>query len=118
VPEDSDHVPPLPQMWDSQIDELMGRTSRAYKVVINYARDSYGGYRWCPEDVDQIRKMGASLDDDIRGLYQWRRVVAKRGRDNRTMMRRVEEDAERLRELCEGIQALISATERKLPTEV
>jgi hypothetical protein len=33
-------------------------------------------------------------------------------------MRRVEEDAERLRELCEGIQALISATERKLPTEV
>jgi hypothetical protein len=96
----------------------MGRTSRAYKVVINYKRDSYGGYRWCPEDIAQIRKMGAYLDDDIRGLYQWRRVIAQRGQDNQTMMRRIEEDAERLCELCEAIQALISATERRLPTEL
>ena len=62
-------------MWKPAIDELIGRTSRAYKVVINYGRDSRGGYRWCPEDIAQVRTMGAYLDDDIRGLYQLRRAA-------------------------------------------
>lgn len=105
-------------MWDPEIDRLMGRTSRAYKVVINYEKDSCGGYRWCPEDIAQIREMGQDLDDDIRGLYQWHRVILQRGKDNRAMMEEVDKIAEKLRELCEGLQSLISATERKLPTEL
>jgi hypothetical protein len=105
-------------MWDPAIDNLMARTSRAYKVVINYERKSYEGYRWCPEDIAQIRETGQYLDDNILGLYQCHRVILKRGQDKQIMMRRVADDAERLRQICEGIQALIIATERKLQTEL
>jgi hypothetical protein len=46
----------------------MGRTDRAYDLVINYERDPEGGKRWSSSDLAHIHKTGKHLLSIIRTL--------------------------------------------------
>jgi len=100
------------RLWDEDLNSLMHRTIRAYDLVVNYDRDSYGGTRWSREDIARIRDVGAYLHGDVRDLKHWSEVVAKEGEQDAYTMDKIRDDVENLRKYCEQIQAIIRDTER------
>jgi hypothetical protein len=101
-----------PELWSASLDALMGRTARAYDLVINYERDSEGGKRWSPRDIAHIHKTGKNLHGNIRALKAWERCHPD-DRDYRLM----DEDAKKVRNVCEVVQRLIQDTEKKSELE-
>lgn len=59
-----DGRPKIPQVYDSEIDRLIGRTIRAYQLVVNYRHACPTGGRWMPEHIDMIRVAGGKLETD------------------------------------------------------
>jgi hypothetical protein len=102
-----------PQLWDPSLDKLMGRTARAYDLVINYERDSEGGKRWSYADIVRIHRTGKQLHNNISALKAWQRCAAT-DLDHRL----IAEDAAKTRELCEVVQNLIAETENKTGFEI
>lgn len=100
------------RLWDEDLNSLMHRTIRAYDLVVNYDRDSYGGTRWSREDIARIRDVGAYLHGDVRDLKHWSEVVAKEGEQDAYTMDKIRDDVENLRKYCDQIQAIIRDTER------
>ncbi|KAF1845129.1 uncharacterized protein K460DRAFT_103542 [Cucurbitaria berberidis CBS 394.84] len=101
----------LPQLWDTELDDLMGRTSRAYDVVVNYERDSEGGQRWSREDIALIRDLGKYIWDDLRAMKKWQRTVAEQGDVDEDTMRQIFDDADKMHAYCSEIQATIREKE-------
>jgi hypothetical protein len=106
-------TPRPPQLWDPALDDLMGRTTRAYDLVINYARDSDGGTRWSATDIARIHETGKYLHANIRALKAWQRCAAKDWD-----YFRIQDDEDVVREMCEVVQGLIDGTERKTGWEM
>jgi hypothetical protein len=97
---------PDPQLWDTGLDSLMGRTARAYDLVINYERDSSGGERWSRESIAYVHRAGKDLHNDIRLLKSWKHDPSA---DTQHDLIRI--DARNVRMLCEYVQEIISETE-------
>ncbi|RII15227.1 hypothetical protein CUC08_Gglean003694 [Alternaria sp. MG1] len=103
-----------PQRQDSYLHPLIHRTTRAYDLVINYARDSNGGTRWSYEDIDDIKHVGRYLHRDVRDLKYWKELVADGGDMDEGTARRIWDDEERLKKYCERVLDVIRDTERIL----
>jgi hypothetical protein len=101
------------RLWPTSLDTLMGRTSRAYDLVINYVRDSRGGTRWDTDGIERVYIAGKFLHDDVRVLRHWKHQVAEHGGADDDMMGKIEEDVKNVRSLCEEVQRIIGETERK-----
>ncbi|CAN9176840.1 unnamed protein product [Alternaria alternata] len=101
-----------PQQQDSYLHPLIHRTTRAYDLVINYARDSNGGTRWLYEDIDDIKHVGRYLHRDVRDLKYWKELVANGGDMDEGTARRIWDDEERLKKYCERVLDVIRDTER------
>lgn len=92
----------------------MGRTSRAYDLVVNYHRDCEGGQRWSRENIVHIHDLGKHLHSNIRALKRQRRSIAQSKLQDEAALRDVHENAETMREYCEQIQAVIRELESHL----
>ena len=101
-----------PQQQDSHLHPLIHRTTRAYDLVINYARDSNGGTRWSYEDIDDIKHVGRYLHRDVLDLKYWKELVANGGDMDEGTARRIWDDEERLKKYCERVLDVIRDTER------
>lgn len=101
-----------PQRQDSYLHPLIHRTTRAYDLVINYARDSNGGTRWSYEDIDDIKHVGRYLHRDVHDLKYWKELVANGGDMDEGTARRIWDDEERLKKYCERVMDVIRDTER------
>jgi hypothetical protein len=102
-----------PQFWDPSLDKLMGRTARAYDLVVAYERDSEGGKRWSHDAIVHIHKTGKHLHNYIRALKAWKRCAVS---DLNHHL--IDEDSRKTRELCEVLQDLIAETENKPSFEI
>ncbi|CAN9370470.1 unnamed protein product [Alternaria alternata] len=101
-----------PQQQDTHLHPLIHRTTRAYDLVINYARDSNGGTRWSYEDIDDIKHVGRYLHRDVLDLKYWKELVANGGDMDEGTARRIWDDEERLKKYCERVMDVIRDTER------
>jgi hypothetical protein len=106
-------TPRPPQLWDPALDDLMGRTTRAYDLVTNYVRDSEGGTRWSTTDIARIHETGKYLHANIRVLKAWQRRAAKDWD-----YFRIQDDEDVVREICEVVQGLINGMESKTEWEM
>ncbi|CAN9235664.1 unnamed protein product [Alternaria sp. RS040] len=97
---------------DSHLHPLIYRTTRAYDLVINYARDSNGGTRWSNEDIDDIKHVGRYLHRDVRDLKYWKELGANGGDMDEGTARRMWDDEERLKKYCERVLDVIRDTEK------
>ncbi|CAO2655615.1 Nn.00g044180.m01.CDS01 [Neocucurbitaria sp. VM-36] len=101
-------------LWPTTLHDLTSRTTRAYELVVNYARDSHGGQRWSASDIAYVRDMGKYLWEDIRALKDAQHRLTESAdyeREKNDAVSEIEEDVERLREYCLRIQDVISETE-------
>ena len=105
-------VKELPKLWDDDLEQLMGRTLRAYDLVIDYDRDSEGGTRWSDKDIADIYDIGKHLHGDRQNLTEWQRKVARAGKPTNTMLRDIRDDANDMRILCLRVQLSIRQRER------
>lgn len=101
-----------PQQQGSHLHPLIHRTTRAYDLVINYARDSNGGTRWSYEDIDDIKHVGKYLHRDVLDLKYWKELVTNGGDMDEGTARRIWDDEERLKKYCERVLDAIGDTER------
>ncbi|RYO37414.1 hypothetical protein AA0113_g11396 [Alternaria arborescens] len=101
-----------PQQQGSHLHPLIHRTTRAYDLVINYARDSNGGTRWSYEDIDDIKHVGKYLHRDVLDLKYWKELVTNGGDMDEVTARRIWDDEERLKKYCERVLDVIGDTER------
>jgi hypothetical protein len=101
-----------PALWPTALDDLIGQTTRAYDLVINYERDCPSGRRWNADGIARVYKAGKYLHDDVRILRHWKRQVRELGYGDGDMMAKIDEDAERVRVLCEKIKGEIEAEEQ------
>ncbi|KAF2449367.1 hypothetical protein P171DRAFT_427571 [Karstenula rhodostoma CBS 690.94] len=108
-PHDGGH-PEVPEVYDREIDSLVGRTIRAYRLVINYQRDCPTGLRWMPEHIEMIHEAGKSLQTDREALDSLR-VGLARGEDA-VLIGRVRAAAHTLRDCCWEVQELIRVHEQ------
>lgn len=90
----------------------MGRTERAYDLVSTYEELSMGGKRWLPTHIEVIREAGKDLHHDIRVLQGWRRTVAKLGKVDRDMMRKIEDECNAVKQTCLRVQGMINGHEQ------
>jgi hypothetical protein len=102
-----------PQLWDPALDALISRTTRAYDLVINYARDSEGGTRWSASSIALVHSTGKHLHANIRGLKAWQRRCAA---DWDYFA--IQEDEDQVRALCAEVLGVIDTTEAKMAWEV
>jgi hypothetical protein len=93
-------------LWDQSLEDLMARTTRAYDLVINYARDSCGGHRWTPHDSAHVRTIGKDLHNNVRVLKYWQRCDPED-----IDWAQIRLDAANVRLLCEDVQRAICQTE-------
>lgn len=105
--------PPPVYLWPASLTALIGRTTRAYDVVINYTRDSEGGTRWSVEDIARVHYAGKQLHTVIRVLEAWE-SVDEQERD----VAQIKDYGKDVRELCEVVLGVIGETERKTEGEV
>ncbi|RYO17144.1 hypothetical protein AA0111_g11142 [Alternaria arborescens] len=101
-----------PQQQGSHLHPLIHRTTRAYDLVINYARNSNGGTRWSYEDIDDIKHVGKYLHRDVLDLKYWKELVTNGGDMDEGTARRIWDDEERLKNYCERVLDVIGDTER------
>jgi hypothetical protein len=92
----------------SALTALMGRASRAYDVVVNYARDCELGTRWCASTIERVREAGLHLHDDIRVLRRWEREAGGIEGEDWELLR---QDADKVEKLCKYVLRVISETE-------
>ncbi|KAF2243726.1 hypothetical protein BU26DRAFT_523318 [Trematosphaeria pertusa] len=102
----------LLKLWDAELEGLMGRTERAYDLVSTYEELSMGGKRWLPTHIEVIREAGKDLHHDIRVLQGWRRTVAKLGKVDRDMMRKIEDECNAVKQTCLRVQGMINGHEQ------
>ncbi|KAK7183704.1 hypothetical protein DPSP01_011703 [Paraphaeosphaeria sporulosa] len=105
-----DDRPKVPQIYHREIDRLIGRTVRAYRLVINYQRDCSGGHRWMPEHIEMIHEAGKKIQTDREALESLRLGLV-RG-DDAAVVGQVRDAAHALRDYCEEIQELVQVHER------
>ncbi|KAJ4295384.1 hypothetical protein N0V90_007396 [Kalmusia sp. IMI 367209] len=116
--------PDLPRLWDREIDQLAGRTLRAYNLVVNYQTACPNGHRWTPEHIGMIRETGKDLENERRALDDWREHAARFDISSDIVtMDRIQSDAARLRDYCLEVQHMINSLEQhiaiyKYPVEV
>ncbi len=101
----------LPKLWSSEVDCLMGRTSRAYALVCRYRYKCPDGTRWADEAIEAIRDAGKHMEDDMRVLDGWRRTAAAVELVDETMMRKIADDVEHMEVLCSRINDMINEYE-------
>jgi hypothetical protein len=101
------------QLCDAELESLMSRTARAYDLVINYERDSYGGQRWSSSDIAHIYKNGKELHGKIRVFKSWRRSRAAG-----LNLAQVDGKVEEMRKLCETVQRAIKETENVAAVQI
>jgi hypothetical protein len=99
-------------LWDHSLEELMGRTTRAYDLVINYARDSSGGQRWSPQDSLHVQSVGKYLHNNVRILKYWQRADPEE-----IDWAQIKLDVENVRLLCEDVQWAICSSEKNMVGE-
>jgi hypothetical protein len=88
---------------------LMSRSSRAYDLVINYARDCPLGTRWSSASIARVRTAGKHLHADIRVLRHWEREAGRMDRGDWDVL---EQDGKKVEKLCKYVLSVISETER------
>ncbi|KAF1977444.1 hypothetical protein BU23DRAFT_550755 [Bimuria novae-zelandiae CBS 107.79] len=101
----------LPQVYDRSIDLLVGRTLRAYQLVVDYERACPTGHRWTPEHIEMIRHAGRNLELDRAAIENMRATLAQGG--DAVPINKIRADAEELRRYCLEIQDLINVHEQK-----
>jgi hypothetical protein len=101
------------QLCDAELESLMSRTARAYDLVINYERDSYGGQRWSSSDIAHIYNTGKELHGKIRLFKSWRR-----SRATSLNLAQVDGKVEEMRKLCETVQRAIKETENVAAVQI
>jgi hypothetical protein len=102
-----------PQLWNPALDALISRTTRAYDLVINYARDSEGGTRWSASSIALVHSTGKHLHANIRGLKAWQRRCAA---DWDYFA--IQEDEDQVRAFCAEVLGVIDKTEVKMEWEL
>jgi hypothetical protein len=102
-----------PQLWDPVLDALISRTTRAYDLVINYARDSEGGTRWSASSIALVHSIGKHLHANIRGLKAWQRRCAA---DWDYFA--IQEDEDQVRAFCAEVLGVIDKMEVKMEWEL
>lgn len=102
--------PKVPQVYDREIDRLIGRTIRAYRLVTNYQRDCPTGHRWMPDHIEMILLTGENLETDREALESLRLRLARDG--GAGVVGEVRGAAYALRNYCEEVQELIRGHER------
>jgi hypothetical protein len=97
-----------PSILPDAVTTLMGRASRAYDLVINYARDCPLGTRWSAASIKRVRKAGLHLHDDIRVLRHWQREAGRMDGDDWDVL---EQDGAKVEKLSKYVLGVISETE-------
>jgi len=100
-----------PQLWPPSLDDLMGQTTRAYDLVINYAKDCPRGGRWTTESIKRIHEVGKHLHNDVGVLRSWKRQVHELGEHDEDMMRKISQDVEGVERLCMRVKRVIGEEE-------
>ncbi|KAF2830561.1 hypothetical protein CC86DRAFT_163022 [Ophiobolus disseminans] len=100
-----------PQLWSTALDDIISQTTRAYDLVINYARDCPAGPRWTTASIARIHDIGKHLHSDVRGLRQWKRQIGELGFTDEKVTHKIREDAERVDKLCQRVKAAIEEEE-------
>lgn len=101
-----------PELWPSTLEDLMGQSTRAYDVVVNYGRDCPAGTRWTAASIKRVQKVGKDLHTDVRILKSWKRQAAEFGTGDENMMRKMQEDVFRMHRLCKQVKDVIDEEER------
>lgn len=96
----------LPSVYDPAIDDLIGRTLRAYHLVVKYKDACPDGRRWSPEHIEMIRQAGKNLDFDASDLRRMHGTLRN------TSVNRIRYEAHKLRDYCREIQDLIKVHEQ------
>ncbi|KAL1594521.1 hypothetical protein SLS60_010281 [Paraconiothyrium brasiliense] len=102
----------LPIAYDRDIDRLIGRTIRAYRLVVDYERACPTGHRWIPEHIRMIKEAGRYLESDRVSLDGLRAVLAHGG--DAVRVEQLRANAHDLRDYCWEILDLIK-THEKIP---
>jgi hypothetical protein len=97
----------------AELDSLMSRTARAYDLVINYERDSYGGQRWSRSDIAHIYKTGKELHGKIRVFKSSQRSQAAS-----LNLEQLDRMGDEVRKLCETVQRAIKETENVAAVQI
>jgi hypothetical protein len=100
----------LPRVYDREVDRLIGRTVRAYRLVVNYQRACPTGRRWTPEHIQMIKEAGKTLESDMISLESLRGILAY-GEDA-VVIAKLCSEAYALRDRCWLIQDLIKIHEQ------
>lgn len=99
-------------MFDEDLDHFFQRTIRAYELVRSYRRDCLGGTRWTHDSIEEIRKFGIDLHDDVFALRGRQRVFVERREEDKFEMEHIRHDTEKVRRYCEELMDLINGLER------
>lgn len=99
-----------PRVYDPAIDGLIGRTIRAYYLVVDYQRACPEGRRWSTEHIEMIRHAGEHLDSDRAALREMRATLTQGG--DAVPVSKIRYKAKKLRTYCLEIQDLIKVHEQ------
>ncbi|KAJ4359697.1 uncharacterized protein N0V89_000253 [Didymosphaeria variabile] len=100
----------LPIVYDREIESLIGRTIRAYRLVVDYERACPIGRRWIPEHIRMIQEAGKYLESDRVVLNSLRATLARGG--DAVPVGKIRANAHDLRDYCREILELIKAHEQ------
>ena len=99
-------------MFDKDLDLFFSRALRAYALVRSYRRDCVGGTRWTRDGIEDIRRLGIDLHDNVFALRRRQREFEqRRGRDE-LEMEDIHDEVQKVRRYCEDVMDLINDLER------
>lgn len=95
-------------LWPANLDDLMGRTTRALDLVVNYERDACGGNRWAADAIYAIKYESKTFHERIAKLRAWARDPERAKAEPAEFA----DDIRVVRYHCEYIQRVIYRTEQ------
>lgn len=102
----------MEHMFTENLASLMGRTYRAYMLVIDYEKDCPDGHRWYPRDIEKIRKFGQDLRSNIGAVKHSQKILRKQGFLATSEIEDSATRIEEVRRLCNRVQDHIRETEQ------
>ncbi|CAE6996123.1 hypothetical protein P3342_000294 [Pyrenophora teres f. teres] len=99
-------------VFDERLDKLFRRAIRAYELVRSYRRDCVGGTRWSRSAVEEVRKFGIHLHDEVNALRHRQREYNECKKWDEIEMEYIRDEVEKVRLYCEDVMTLINDLER------
>ncbi|EDU41063.1 hypothetical protein L13192_00866 [Pyrenophora tritici-repentis] len=99
-------------VFDEDLENFFRRAIRAYELVRSYPRDCRGGTRWSRSAVEEVRKFGIDLHNEVNALKRHLREYKERNNWDELEMEYMRDEVEKVREYCENVMTLINDLER------